>query len=117
MGLRPLGETAPHSGEGCGASLGGHPLTFGLVISNGLGTFARGIASLDVGRVEVTFGDSPPLEARILPSPPVLGLRGRFWIAPFEGQCEATSAQAFDGEGRLLGEAGGQGGDCPAAPD
>jgi hypothetical protein len=113
---RPLDETGGPSGEGCGRGLRGRPLDLGLSAFRDLGTFAYGRASLEVGRVEVTFGNSPPLEARILPSPPVLGFDGRFWIAPFEGQCRAVSAQAFDGEGRPLGDAGGPGGDCPAAP-
>jgi hypothetical protein len=56
-----------------------------------------------VGRVEVTFGAGPPMEARILPGQPMLGFHGRFWIAPFAGQCAIVSARAFDGEGNLLG--------------
>jgi hypothetical protein len=113
---RRLGETGAASGEGCGGGLRGRPLDLGLSAFRDLGTFAYGRASLEVGRVEVTFGENPPLEARILPSPPVLGFRGRFWIAPFEGQCRAVSAQAFDGEGRPLGDSEGPIGDCPPAP-
>jgi hypothetical protein len=58
-----------------------------------------------VGRVEVTYGDGEPMVARILPIPPVLGFRGRVWIAPFAGQCGIVSAQAFDSEGNRLGRA------------
>jgi hypothetical protein len=116
LGLRPLGETPPHSGEGCGMSLDGRPVTFEVIASRRLGTFAYGMARRDVGRVEVTFGGAAPMEARILPGQPILGFHGRFWIAPFDGRCTAVAAQAFDGEGRPLGEAGGRGGDCPAAP-
>lgn len=59
----------------------------------------------------MTFGEGAPMEARILPSPPVLGFRGRFWIAPFDGECAIVSARAFDGEGRPLGRIR-----TPAAP-
>jgi hypothetical protein len=104
--MRPLGERSGASGEGCGGGLRGRPLTLGLTASSRLGTFAYGMARLDVGRVEVTFGAGAPMEARILPSPPMLGLRGRFWIAPFDGQCATVSAQAFDGEGNPLGPTG-----------
>lgn len=110
LAIRGPGEPLGVVGEGCGDGLGGRAVTLGVRSSRDHGTFAYGLARLDVGRVEVTFGSAPPMEARILPSPQVLGFRGRFWIAPFEKRCEAVSAQAFDGEGAPLGEAGGGGG-------
>ena len=99
--------------EGCGERPGRRrPLTLAYISSQGLGTFAYGLAMRDVGRIEVTFGAGPPMEARILPGQPSLGYHGRFWIAPFAGRCASVSAQAFDGEGRLLGETGGRGRGC-----
>ena len=67
------------------------------------GSFAYGRAARRVGRVEVTFGAGSPMEARILPGLPELGFHGRFWIAPFVGQCAIVKARAFDGEGNPLG--------------
>jgi hypothetical protein len=111
LALRALGEDNGPSGEGCGGGFRGRPLTLGLTYARGLGTFAYGRVRLDVGRVEVTFGNSAPLEARILPRPRVPGFRTRFWIAPFEGQCADVSVRAFDGEGNPLGQIG-----IPPAP-
>jgi hypothetical protein len=51
----------------------------------------------------VTFGAGSPMEARILPGLPELGFHGRFWIAPFVGQCAIVKARASDGEGNALG--------------
>jgi hypothetical protein len=91
------------STEGCGGGLGREPLDLGLSYGRHSGTFAHGIAALDVARVEVTFGAGEPQEARLLNSPPVLGFDGRFWIAPFPGLCMTVEAQAFDAEGKSLG--------------
>ena len=102
---RPLDEQGGAGGAGCGPGLRGRPLDLGLSVLSDLGSFAYGIAARKVGRVEVTFGDGEPMEARILPSPPILGFRGRFWIAPFAGQCGIVLARAFDGAGNLLGRA------------
>jgi hypothetical protein len=55
-----------------------------------------------VARVEVIYGAGEPQPARLFPSPPVLGLSGGFWIAPFSGQCTIVSARAFDPEGSPL---------------
>ena len=41
-------------------------------------------------------------EARLLPSPPVLGFHGRFWIAPFAGECTVVSGRALDAAGKEL---------------
>jgi hypothetical protein len=98
-------------GEGCGGP-GGRPMTLLHTSARGLGTFAYGLARRDAGRIEVTFGTEPPMEARILPGQPMLGFDGRFWIAPFEAQCSAVSARAFDGQGRPLGEVSGRRGRC-----
>ncbi len=100
---RPIGEDTGPSGEGCGGGLRGRALDLGLSAFSDLGTFAYGRAARRVGRVEVTFGEAKPMEARILPGQPMLGFHGRFWIAPFDGQCAIVSARAFDGEGNLLG--------------
>jgi hypothetical protein len=100
---RPLGEDTGPSGEGCNAGLRGKALDLGLSAFSDLGTFAYGRAARRVGRVEVTYGEGAPMEARILPGEPMLGYHGRFWIAPFDGQCAIVSARAFDGEGNLLG--------------
>jgi hypothetical protein len=102
---RPLDEQGGASGEGCGPGLRGRPLDLGLSVFSDLGSFAYGMAARKVGRVEVTFGTGPPMEARILPGEPVLGFRGRFWIAPFAGQCGIVLARALDGEGNALGRA------------
>ncbi|HEV3378600.1 MAG TPA: hypothetical protein VG126_15120 [Thermoleophilaceae bacterium] len=96
-GKRPGG-----SGEGCGGGLGGEALSLGFFYARHRGSFAHGMAALPVVRVEVTFGAGQPREARLLPSPPVLGFRGRFWIAPFPGQCMVSAAEAFDAEGNVL---------------
>ena len=100
---RSLDEQTGPSGEGCGPGLRGRPLDLGLSVFSDLGSFAYGMAARRVARVEVTFGAGPPMEARILPGQPVLGFHGRFWIAPFAGQCGIVSARAFDGEGNPLG--------------
>jgi hypothetical protein len=99
------------SGEGCGGGLRDRPLSLGLFYGRHRGTFAYGLAARKVGRVEVTFGAGPPMEARILPGQPILGFHGRFWIAPFVGQCAIVSARAFDGEGNPLGRV-----ETPEAP-
>jgi hypothetical protein len=112
LGIRPLDGSLGLTGDHCGADLRGRPLTLGRRSDEGVGTFAYGMAARRVGRIEVTFGAGPPMEARILPGEPVLGFHGRFWIAPFADECESVSARAFDGEGRLLGRAGGRGGGC-----
>jgi hypothetical protein len=127
---RPLDEKTGPSSEGCGPGLRRRPLDLELSVFSDLGSFAYGMAARKVGRVEVTFGAGPPMEARILPGEPVLGFHGRFWIAPFAGQCGIVSARAFDGEGNPLGRVRigeapppkpGQPSpqpreDCPAAP-
>jgi hypothetical protein len=111
LGVRPTGQRPGLSGEGCGRQLRGKPLDLSVSVIRDLGSFAYGLAARRVGRIEVTFGGTgPPMEARILPGQPSLGFHGRFWIAPFAGECESVSARAFDGEGRLLGTAGGRGG-------
>jgi hypothetical protein len=102
---RSPGEPTRPSAEGCRPGLGGKPLDLGLWVFSDQGTFAYGRASMKVGRVDVTFGAGEPMEARILPNPPVLGFGERFWFAPFAGQCGIVSARAFDGEGNLLGRA------------
>jgi hypothetical protein len=116
LGIRPLDDSPGLTGEHCGAGLRGRPLTLNVRIDKDIGTFAYGMATLGVGRVEVTFGSAEPIEARMLPRQPLLDFAGRFWIAPFEGRCSGVTAQAFNAEGTPLGEAGGSGGDCPAAP-
>jgi hypothetical protein len=99
----PGGRGFAPSGEGCGGGLRDGPLSLGVFYGRHRGTFAYGLAARKVGRVEVTFGAGPPMEARILPGQPVLGFHGRFWIAPFAGQCATVSARAFDGEGNRIG--------------
>jgi hypothetical protein len=100
---RPLDEQRPGaSGEGCRREARGGPLDFGLFFASGAGSFAYGTAGLAVARVEVTFGEGEPHDARLLPSPAVLGFRGRFWIAPFDGECTVVSARAFDATGKVL---------------
>lgn len=91
------------SGGGCGGGLRDSPVSLGLFYGRHRGTFAYGRTRLDVARVEVTYGAGEPQAARLLPSPPVLGLRGGYWIAPFAGQCARVLVEAFDGEGNLLG--------------
>jgi hypothetical protein len=100
---RALGESFGASGEGCGGLLRGKALDLGISAFSDLGTFAYGRAARRVSRVEATFGQGAPMEARILPGQPMFGFHGRFWIAPFAGQCAIVSARAFDGEGNLLG--------------
>jgi hypothetical protein len=109
--IRPLGEPSGPSGEGCGGGLGGRPLTLGLSAAQDLGTFAYGMARRDAARVEVTFGAGEPMEARLLPSPPVFGFGGSFWIAPFPGECTVISVRAFNAEGKALART-----EIPAAP-
>jgi hypothetical protein len=103
LDVRAPGKESAASSEGCFGGLRGKALDLGLSLFRDSGSFAYGRAALRVGRVEVTFGAGKPMEARILPGLPVLGFRGRFWIAPFAGQCAIASARAFDGEGNLLG--------------
>jgi hypothetical protein len=91
------------SGEGCGGGLRDLPLSLGLFYGRHRGTFAHGRTRPDVARVEVTYGTGEPQKARLFPSPPVLGLHGGFWIAPFPGQCARVTAEAFDAEGMPLG--------------
>jgi hypothetical protein len=100
---RPLGAAAGGSGEGCGGGLRGRALDLSLSAFRDEGTFAYGRVARRVGRVEVTFGEGAPMEARILAGEPMLGFHGRYWIAPFDGQCAIVSARAFDGEGNPLG--------------
>jgi hypothetical protein len=100
---RPLDEQRScASGEGCRREARRGPLDFGVFFASGAGTFAYGTAGLAVARVEVTFGKGAPRAARLLPSPAVLGFRGRFWIAPFDGESTVVSARAFDATGKLL---------------
>lgn len=101
--VRSPGEESGPSSEGCFRGLRGKALDLGLSMFGDRGSFAYGRAARRVGRVEVTFGAGKPMEARILPGLPVLGFRGRYWIAPFAGQCAIVSARAFDGEGNPLG--------------
>jgi hypothetical protein len=110
---RPVGERTGPSSEGCSPGLRGKPLDLGVSVFGDLGSYAYGRAARRVGRIEVSFGQAEPMEARILPGQPMLGFHGRFWIAPFAGECGIVSAQAFDGEGNPLGRART---DCPAAP-
>jgi hypothetical protein len=91
------------SGEGCGGGLRDLPLSLGLFYGRHRGTFAHGRTRPDVARVEVTYGNGEAQEARLFPSPPVLGLPGGFWIAPFPGLCARVMAEAFDAEGMPLG--------------
>jgi hypothetical protein len=112
LGIRPLDDSLGLTGEHCGAGLRGRPLTMNVRTDKGIGTFAYGRAARRVGRIEVTFGEAEPMEARILPGQPMLGFHGRFWIAPFAERCSTVSAQAFDGQGRPLGEVGDQDGGC-----
>jgi hypothetical protein len=99
----PNGQGFAPSGEGCGGGLRGEPLDLGLFYGRHRGTFAHGRTSPDVARVEVVYGAGEPQQARLFPSPPVLGLRGSFWIAPFSGLCMTVSARPLDGQGRPLG--------------
>jgi hypothetical protein len=99
----PQGSGSGPSGEGCGGGLRGEPLRPGLFYGRHRGTFAYGMAALQVARVEVRFGDGEPVEARLMPSPPVLGFEGRFWLAPFAAYCAVVSAEAFDAGGASLG--------------
>jgi hypothetical protein len=103
--VRRPGDRPGAGAEGCGGGLRGKALDLGLAAFVNSGSFAYGRAARRVGRVEVTFGEGAPMEARILPGQPMLGFHGRFWIAPFAGQCGIVSAQAFDGEGNRLGRA------------
>jgi hypothetical protein len=97
------GKAFAPRGEGCGGGLRDLPLSLGLFYGRHRGTFAHGRTRPDVARVEVTYGTGEPREARLFPSPPVLGLDGGFWIAPFPGLCARVSAEAFDAEGMPLG--------------
>jgi hypothetical protein len=112
LGLRPLDDSTGLSGEHCGRGLRGRPLTLAVRTEEGIGTFAYGMAARRTGRIEVTFGEAPPMEARILPGQPMLGFHGRFWVAPLTSLCRTVSAQAFDGEGNPLGQVGDQAGGC-----
>jgi hypothetical protein len=96
------GKRFAPSGEGCGGGLREGALSLGVFYGRHRGTFAHGRASPDVARVEVSYGAGEAQQARLFPSPPVLGLRGGFWIAPFAGQCTIVSARAFDAEGSPL---------------
>jgi hypothetical protein len=109
---RPLGEATGGSDEGCGGGLRGRALDLNIFVLRDEGTFAYGRVARRVGRVEVTFGGDAPMEARILPGQPMLGFHGRFWIAPFAGECARVSARAFDGDGNPLGEARARGDGC-----
>ena len=97
------GKGLAPSGEGCGGGLRDLPLSLGLFYGRHRGTFAHGRTRPDVARVEVTYGNGEAQKARLFPSPPVLGLSGGFWIAPFPGQCARVKAEAFDAEGMPLG--------------
>jgi hypothetical protein len=99
----PGGKGFAPRGEGCGGGLRDLPLSLGLFYGRHRGTFAHGRTRPDVARVEVTYGNGEPQEARLFPSPPVLGLRGGFWIAPFPGLCARVTADAFDADGMPLG--------------
>jgi hypothetical protein len=98
----PGGQGFTPSGEGCGGGLREGALSLGVFYGRHRGIFAHGRASPDVARVEVIYGAGEPQPARLFPSPPVLGLSGVFWIAPFSGQCTIVSARAFDAEGSPL---------------
>jgi hypothetical protein len=105
MGVRAgpsAGRGFAPSGEGCGGGLRDSPVSLGLFYGRHRGTFAYGRTRPDVARVEVTYGAGEPQKARLFPSPPVLGLRGGFWIAPFPGQCARVSVDAFDAQGMRL---------------
>jgi hypothetical protein len=90
------------SGEGCGGGLRDLPLSLGVFYGRHRGTFAHGRTRPDVARVEVTYGAAEPQQARLFPSPLVLGLRGGFWIAPFPGMCARVIVDAFDAHGTRL---------------
>jgi hypothetical protein len=105
MGVRAepsAGRGFAPSGEGCGGGLRNSPVSLGLFYGRHRGTFAYGRTRPDVARVEVTYGAGEPQEARLLPSTPVLGLRGGFWIAPFPGLCARVIVDAFDAQGMRL---------------
>jgi hypothetical protein len=89
-------------GEGCGGALRDSRVSLGVFYGRHRGSFAHGRTSPDVARVEVRFGAGEPQEARLFPSPPLLGLRGGFWIAPFPGLCVRVTVDAFDAHGRRL---------------
>jgi hypothetical protein len=107
----PSGRGFGPSGEGCGGALRGEPLSLGLFYGRHRGTFGFGMAAPEVARVEARFGEGEPIEARLLPSPSVLGFAGRFWVAPFAGACSVLSVEAIDAQGRSLGRV-----EVPEAP-
>jgi hypothetical protein len=100
-------------GEGCGGGLEGRPLDLGTFSSSDHGTFAHGMAAPRVARVAVSICGAEPVDALLLPSPPLLGFRGKFWIATHPDQCDGVRAEAFDSEGRSLGRIG----TAPPPPD
>jgi hypothetical protein len=100
---RAPGENTTPGAAGCARGLRGKGLDLIVAVLGDRGSFAYGRAARRVGRIEVSFGAGPPMEARILPGQPMLGFHGRFWIAPFAGECAVVSARAFDGEGNAIG--------------
>ena len=108
------GKRAGGGGEGCGGGVGTDPLTLDLLYAQGGGTFAYGMAAAAVARIDVRFGTQPLRSARLLSSPPVLGFRGRFWVASYGDLCHVVSAQAYAADGSSLGRVGAP--EPPAAP-
>jgi hypothetical protein len=106
MRVRPLWPgPGSGSGERCGARripLDG--LDLALFSAAERGTFAYGRTGPRVWAVRVRFDGEPwqRIDTAFTPIPP--GGRGRFWVAPAEGDCPMVMVQALGRGDRVLGE-------------
>lgn len=64
---------------------------------------SEGIASAEVARVEVTFGDTAPVRAKLRRAPRFMGLGDMRWfVAVHEGPRLATDITGYDTDGRIV---------------
>jgi hypothetical protein len=106
MTARALWHPRPApSGEGCGArTLPSRSNRPGLFSAARRGGFAYGHTGSAVVWVRVRFDGEDWREIQTVPTPIPPAGRGRFWVAPAQGDCLALTVQALDRDENLLNE-------------
>jgi hypothetical protein len=106
ISARPLWRAAPApSGEGCGSRpIAATAVTLAGFSAHKRGAFAFGRAGERVAAVGGRFGNGEAFHEFTLPTPIPPGGRGRFWIAPAQGDCPIATVRALDRNGRVLSE-------------
>jgi hypothetical protein len=121
MNARPLrGDGWGPSGEGCGPrTLPAHANRLALFAGHRRGGFAFGHTGSAVVWVRVRFDGEDWQEMQTEPTPIPPGGRGRFWVAPANGDCLAVTVQALDVDKKVLNERRIDAGPMPApgSPD